>query len=115
MVTYGEREKLLRVLIGSSFTLMRPLGRASLRTCSSALAKHVLSPTHSISMARLDNMNAQSLNSIRMGSAKQNDGANKRCKLLMQVTLQMALDSPTAGKLLEGRVAQLAEQLTLNQ
>ncbi len=69
-------------------------------------------------VARLDFMNARSIESMSMDSAKRvvSESADRRGEVWVnQLTPELTPDSLRHLQVIEGRVAQLAEQLTLNQ
>ena len=80
---------------------------------------HPTPPAMQDAVAKLDNMNARSLKSITMGSGERlRFDSGDACAGVLgqtQLTPQLTPGSPRSLQVIDGRVAQLAEQLTLNQ
>ena len=100
-----------------AFTIMRLAGHSSV-----TVSQRYVHPTPQAmeeAVAKLDNMNVRSLKSLRTSSAQQSrpDSGNAHTEDWAQAELtpQLTPGSPHSPQVIDGRVAQLAEQLTLNQ
>jgi len=99
-----------------AFTIMKLAGHSSV-----TVSQRYVHPTPQAmedAVAKLDNMNARSLESMLIDSCKRDrsGSTDQRIEVLAKPTdtrTDTALVPPS--QVLEGRVAQLAEQLTLNQ
>jgi hypothetical protein len=98
-----------------AFTIMKLAGHSSVTVSQ----RYVPTPqAMEDAVAKLDNMNARSLESILIDSCRRDRSGSidQRVEVLAKPTdtrTDTALVPPS--QVLEGRVAQLAEQLTLNQ
>ena len=100
-----------------AFTIMKLAGHSSV-----TVSQRYVHPTPQAmedAVARLDNMNARSLQSLSMVSAERprTDSTDSRGQVLVQNVLAPELTPRSGGcpQVIDGRVAQLAEQLTLNR
>ena len=100
-----------------AFTIMKLAGHGSV-----TVSQRYVHPTPRAmedAVAKLDNMNVRSLKSIGKGSSENvcecSEDLGPKLSGRTELTPQLTPHFPRNPQVIEGRVAQLAEQLTLNQ